>query len=107
MGQILAIPIVDTILSRCLDCFGRAVEYVIKLEQNLDTLLVGKQKLNELKNDVLEKVRVAEQQPQMKGKEQVYGWFPRVEAVVAQVDREITGRSQEIGKLCWRLLLKL
>lgn len=73
--------------------------FISELEDNLDALQAEMQKLIEVRDDVMTRVIIAEQQ-QMKRLNQVQGWLKRVEAVEAEVRELQRIQTQVINNLC-------
>ncbi|KAH9667212.1 putative disease resistance protein [Citrus sinensis] len=104
MGNVFGVQIpwsniFSNIFPRCLDWILNEAKYISQLEDNLDDLQTKLEQLIEAKDDVMNRVEIAERQ-QMSRLNQVQGWVSRVEAVKAEADQLIRVGSQEIERLC-------
>ena len=100
MGNVFGVQIPwSNIFPRCLDWILNEAKYISQLEDNLDDLQTKLEQLIEAKDDVMNRVEIAERQ-QMSRLNQVQGWVSRVEAVKAEADQLIRVGSQEIERLC-------
>ncbi|XVF11259.1 hypothetical protein REPUB_Repub08aG0011300 [Reevesia pubescens] len=56
----------DTVITRCWDCVAGQAEFVCKIEENLEALKIALAELRNLSNDVIRRVKIAEDQHQLK-----------------------------------------
>ncbi|XVE92261.1 hypothetical protein REPUB_Repub01dG0081400 [Reevesia pubescens] len=85
---------------RCWDCVAGQAEFVCKLEENLEALKTALTELKDLSNDVIRRVKIVEDQHQLKQLDQVRGWLLRTEALINGADALIEESPQQIKKLC-------
>ncbi|XVF11353.1 hypothetical protein REPUB_Repub08aG0020400 [Reevesia pubescens] len=85
---------------RCWDCVAGQAEFVCKLEENLEALKTALAELKDLSNEVIRRVKIAEDQYQLKQLDQVRGWLLRTEALINGADALIKESPQQIKKLC-------
>ncbi|XVF11413.1 hypothetical protein REPUB_Repub08aG0025500 [Reevesia pubescens] len=90
----------DTVITRCWDCVAGQAEFVCKLEENLEALKTALAELKDLSNDVIRRVKITEDQHQLKQLDQVRGWLLRTEALINGADALIEESPQQIKKLC-------
>ncbi|XVF11246.1 hypothetical protein REPUB_Repub08aG0010000 [Reevesia pubescens] len=90
----------DTVVTRCWDCIAGQAEFICKLEENVEALKTAKDELNALKNDVMRKVKIAEDQHQLKRLDQVQWWLSTTENLINEADALIEESPQQINKLC-------
>ncbi|XVF11231.1 hypothetical protein REPUB_Repub08aG0008500 [Reevesia pubescens] len=90
----------DTVITRCWDCVAGQAEFVCKLEENLEALKTAQAELKDLSYDVIRRVKIAEDQHQLKQLDQVRGWLSRTEALINGADALIEESPQQIKKLC-------
>ncbi|XVF24827.1 hypothetical protein REPUB_Repub13aG0161400 [Reevesia pubescens] len=101
MGNVFSFsPSCDTIITRCWDCAAGQAAFLCKLEENLDALKTELAELKDLRSDMMRRVKIAEDQPQLKRLDQVQGWLLRSEAVINEADLLVAESPQEINKLC-------
>ncbi|XVF24831.1 hypothetical protein REPUB_Repub13aG0161800 [Reevesia pubescens] len=101
MGNMFSFqPSCDTIITRCWDCAAGQAAFLCKLEENLDALKTELAELNALRNDMMRRVKIAEDQPQLKRLDQVQDWLLRSETVINEADLLVAESPQEINKLC-------
>ncbi|KAF5187625.1 hypothetical protein FRX31_022788, partial [Thalictrum thalictroides] len=91
-------PIVD-VVSRVIDCSTKHLNYLRKLNENLNLLKEKMVQLNALNNDVNSKV-ITEEARLMKRTNQVDEWMKRVEAKKLEVDRIIHEATQQLQRRC-------
>ncbi|XWS11830.1 hypothetical protein CRYUN_Cryun37aG0034700 [Craigia yunnanensis] len=99
MGNIFSISC-DTVITRCSDCVAGQAKFVGKLEENLEALKIALAELTDLRNDVIRRGKIAEDQKQLKRLDQVQGWLSRAETLINGADLLIVQSPQEIKKLC-------
>ncbi|KAJ4718313.1 NBS-LRR type disease resistance protein, partial [Melia azedarach] len=100
MGNIFSVQIpCDALFCRCLDCIFRQTTYLCNLKENLVNLQTKLEDLIQTRNDVLRRVRIAEQQ-HMTRLNRVELWITRVQALENEVDELQRVESQEVDKLC-------
>ncbi|XVF11268.1 hypothetical protein REPUB_Repub08aG0012200 [Reevesia pubescens] len=85
---------------RCYDCVAGQAEFVCKLEENVEALKTALAELKDLSNDVIRRVKIAEDQHQLKRLDQVQGWLSRTETLINGADALIEESPQQIKKLC-------
>ncbi|XVF11274.1 hypothetical protein REPUB_Repub08aG0012800 [Reevesia pubescens] len=85
---------------RCYDCVAGQAEFVCKLEENVEALKTALAELKDLSNDVIRRVKIAEEQHQLKRLDQVHGWLSRTETLINGADALIEESPQQIKKLC-------
>ncbi|XVF11271.1 hypothetical protein REPUB_Repub08aG0012500 [Reevesia pubescens] len=90
----------DTVVTRCWDCISGQAEFICKLEENVKALITAKDELNALRNDVMRRVKIAEDQHQLKRLHQVQLWCSRAETLINEADALIEESPQQIKKLC-------
>ncbi|XVF74778.1 hypothetical protein PTKIN_Ptkin13bG0139000 [Pterospermum kingtungense] len=101
MGNIFSISVsCDPVINRCGDCFAGQAEFVCKLEENIAALKTAVAELKDLRNDVDRRVKIAEDDPQLKVLDQVQGWLSRAETLINEADLLIEKSPQEMKKLC-------
>ncbi|GAV75442.1 NB-ARC domain-containing protein [Cephalotus follicularis] len=101
MGNICSVSIpCDAMATRCWDdCIRGRAMYICKLEDNLAALERASRELQATKDDLINKVNLAEQQ-HLKRLEKVQLWLSNVADVKTQVDELIGSGPQEIDDLC-------
>ncbi|PIA30476.1 hypothetical protein AQUCO_05500029v1 [Aquilegia coerulea] len=87
------------IVSRVMECSTKHLNYIRALEENLDQLKEEMTQLNELYNDVKNKV-IVEEARLKKCTDQVDGWMKRVEDSRPEVDRTILEGTQQLERRC-------
>ncbi|KAL5761202.1 hypothetical protein ACOSQ2_020040 [Xanthoceras sorbifolium] len=101
MGGCISISVsADRTVSDCQNFLVGRARYKTNLQNDLHVLQRELDRLIEKKNDVMTRVNIAEQQPQMQRLEQVNGWFSRVQVTETQVAELKAESSQEIDGLC-------
>ena len=101
MGNIFTIsPSCDTVITSCWNCGARQAGFVCKLEENLDALKTELAQLKDRRSDVIRRVTIAEERPQLKRLHEVQGWLSRAENLIEGADSLIEKSPQEIKKLC-------
>ncbi|XP_022724510.1 probable disease resistance protein At1g12280 isoform X2 [Durio zibethinus] len=101
MGNIFSISAsCDTVITRCCDCVAGQAQFVCKLEENVEALKIALAELTDLRNDVIRRVKIAEDQQQLKRLDQVQGWLSRAETLINGAHLLIEQSPQEIKKLC-------
>ncbi|KAH9714934.1 putative disease resistance protein [Citrus sinensis] len=79
---------------------GGQAKYIWGLKGNLDDLQTQKENLIAKKLDLLNKVRLAEQQPRIRRTTTVELWFKRVEEMETKVENLQKEGDQQIDRLC-------
>ncbi|KAK8368133.1 hypothetical protein V6Z11_A01G020500 [Gossypium hirsutum] len=90
MGNIFSISLsLDPIITRCWDCATGQASYICNLEDNLHALQAEIAGLKELRSDLMSRVRIAEDEQQLKRLNQVEGWLSRAETLINDADQLI------------------
>ncbi|TYG81635.1 hypothetical protein ES288_D01G021200v1, partial [Gossypium darwinii] len=98
MGNIFSISLsLDTIITRCWDS-----AFLCKLEENLPALKTEVEDLKATRRDLMSRVRVAEDEKQLKRLPQVDLWLQRADRVITDADKLIAQSPQHVEKLCMR-----
>ncbi|PON87217.1 LOW QUALITY PROTEIN: AAA+ ATPase domain containing protein [Trema orientale] len=104
MGNCFSISLqsssVDSVASCCYEFTAGRAKYVCNLEENLEALQNNLQDVTARKNDVVRRVKVAEEQQQLKRLEEVQRWISTVEAMETEASELLLRRSEEVNKLC-------
>ncbi|XP_040972439.1 probable disease resistance protein At1g15890 [Gossypium hirsutum] len=101
MGNIFSISLsLDTIITRCWDCATGQASYICNLEDNLHALQTELAELKELRSDLMSKVRIAEDEQQLKRLDQVEGWLQRAGTFINDADQLIVQSPRHVEKLC-------
>ncbi|MFQ6663045.1 hypothetical protein Gotur_030702 [Gossypium turneri] len=101
MGNIFSISLsLDPIITRCWDCATGQASYICNLEDNLHAFLAEVAGLKELRSDLMSRVRIAEDERQLKRLKQVEGWLSRAETLINDADQLIVQSPQHIENLC-------
>ncbi|XP_052887789.1 LOW QUALITY PROTEIN: probable disease resistance protein At5g63020 [Gossypium arboreum] len=101
MGNIFSISLsLDPIITRCLDCATGQASYICNLEDNLHALQAEVAGLKELRSDLMSRVRIAEDEQQLKRLNQVEGWLSRAETLINDADQLIVQSPQHVENLC-------
>ncbi|XVF11414.1 hypothetical protein REPUB_Repub08aG0025600 [Reevesia pubescens] len=101
MGNTLQITAAsDRVITRCLAGVAGQAWFVWKLKENVEALKIALAELKDLSNDVIRRVKIAEDQHQLKQLDQVRGWLLRTEALINGADALIEESPQQIKKLC-------
>ncbi|KAH9714961.1 putative disease resistance protein [Citrus sinensis] len=79
---------------------GGQAKYIWGLKGNLDDLQTQKENLIAKKQDLLNKVKLAEQKPRIRRTTTVELWFKRVDEMETEVENLQKERGQEIDRLC-------
>ncbi|PPR83612.1 hypothetical protein GOBAR_AA37096 [Gossypium barbadense] len=96
MGNIFSISLsLDTIITRCWDS-----AFLCKLEKNLPALKTEVEDLKATRRDLMSRVRVAEDEKQLKRLPQVDLWLQRADRVITDADKLIVQSPQHVEKLC-------
>ncbi|KAJ9189846.1 hypothetical protein P3X46_001098 [Hevea brasiliensis] len=99
MGNVVSIQCGDALIGRCWDCVAGQALYVCQLEDNLQELETARDKLRELSNDVMRRVK-SEETPQTVQLDRIGGWLSRVDATITEVDSLLNRATLERQKLC-------
>ncbi|KAB2043466.1 hypothetical protein ES319_D01G019500v1 [Gossypium barbadense] len=101
MGNIFSISLsLDPIITRCWDCATGQASYICNLEDNLHALQAEVAGLKELRSDLMSRVRIAEDEQQLKRLNQVEGWLSRAETLIDDADQLIVQSPQHVENLC-------
>ncbi|TYI41446.1 hypothetical protein ES332_A01G021900v1 [Gossypium tomentosum] len=101
MGNIFSISLsLDPIITRCSDCATGQASYICNLEDNLHALQAEVAGLKELRSDLMSRVRIAEDEQQLKRLNQVEGWLSRAETLINDADQLIVQSPQHVENLC-------
>ncbi|XVF11225.1 hypothetical protein REPUB_Repub08aG0007900 [Reevesia pubescens] len=90
----------DRVITRCWDCVAGQAEFVWKLKENVEALKTALAELKDLSIDVIRRVKIAEDQHQLKQLDQVRGWLLRTETLINGADALIEESPLQIKKLC-------
>ncbi|XVF11263.1 hypothetical protein REPUB_Repub08aG0011700 [Reevesia pubescens] len=100
MGNTFQLPAsTDGVISSSRDFIAEHAEFVCKLEENLEDLKTAQAELKELSNDVIRRVKIDEDQHQLKRLDQVQGWLSRTENLITRADVLIAKGPEQIQKL--------
>ncbi|XVF11249.1 hypothetical protein REPUB_Repub08aG0010300 [Reevesia pubescens] len=100
MGNTFQLPAsTNSVFSSSWDFIAEHAEFVFKLEENLEALKTAQAELKELSNDVIRRVKIAEDQHQLKRLDQVQGWLSRTENLITRADVLIAKGPEQIQKL--------
>ncbi|TYI41454.1 hypothetical protein ES332_A01G022600v1 [Gossypium tomentosum] len=101
MGNIFSISLsIDPIITRCWDCATGQASYICNLKDNLHALQAKVAGLKELRSDLMSRVRIAEDEQQLKRLNQVEGWLSRAETLINDADQLIVQSPQHVENLC-------
>ncbi|KAG8502111.1 hypothetical protein CXB51_002153 [Gossypium anomalum] len=101
MGNIFSISLsLDPIITRCSDCATGQASYICNLEDNLHALQAEVAGLKELRSDLMSRVRIAEDEQQLKRLNQVEGCLSRAETLINDADQLIVQSPQHVENLC-------
>ncbi|TYJ47842.1 hypothetical protein E1A91_A01G019700v1 [Gossypium mustelinum] len=100
MGNIFSFPIGNAIITRCWDCATGQASFICNLEGNLHALQTEVAELKELRSDLMRRVKIAEDEQQLKRLNQVEGWLQRADRVINDADQLIWESPQQINELC-------
>ncbi|XP_022724171.1 LOW QUALITY PROTEIN: probable disease resistance protein At1g15890 [Durio zibethinus] len=101
MGSNFSIPAsCDAVITRCGDYVTGQAQFVCKLEENVEALKTAIAELTALRDDVIRRVEIAEDQQQLKRLHQVQCWLSRAETLITGADSLTLKSPQEIKKLC-------
>ncbi|TYH29560.1 hypothetical protein ES288_A01G022500v1 [Gossypium darwinii] len=101
MGNIFSIELsLDTIITCCWNCATGQASYICNLENNLHTLKNEVEELKAIRSDLMSKVRIAEDEQQLKRLDQVDLWLSRAETLINDADQLIVQSPQHVEKLC-------
>ncbi|KAB2043459.1 hypothetical protein ES319_D01G019200v1 [Gossypium barbadense] len=96
MGNIFSFSLsLDTIITRCWDS-----AFLCKLEENLPALKTEVEDLKATRRDLMSRVRVAEDEKQLKRLPQVDLWLQRADRVITDADKLIVQSPLHVEKLC-------
>ncbi|KAG4160744.1 hypothetical protein ERO13_D01G017200v2 [Gossypium hirsutum] len=99
MGNIFSISL-DPIITRCWDCATGQASYICNLEDNLHDLQAEVAGLEELRSDLMSRVRIAEDEQQLQRLNQVEGWLSRAETLINDADQLIVQSPPHVENLC-------
>ncbi|KAG4201835.1 hypothetical protein ERO13_A05G302800v2 [Gossypium hirsutum] len=101
MGNIFSISLsLDPIITRCWDCATGQASYIYNLEDNLHALQAKIAGLKELRSDLMSRVRIAEDEQQLKRLNRFEGWLSRAETLINDADQLIVQSPQHVENLC-------
>ncbi|MFQ6660799.1 hypothetical protein Gotur_029182, partial [Gossypium turneri] len=101
MGNIFSISFsLDPIITRCSDCATGQASCICNLEDNLHAFQAEVAGLKELRSDLMSRVRIAEDEQQLKRLNQVEGWLSRAETLINDADQLIVQSPQHVENLC-------
>ncbi|XVF11349.1 hypothetical protein REPUB_Repub08aG0020000 [Reevesia pubescens] len=89
----------DSVISSSWDFITGHVKNVWKLDENLEALKTAHAELKDLSNDVIRRVKIAEDQHQLKRLDQVQGWLSRTENLITKADALIAKGPEQMKKL--------
>ncbi|KAB2043468.1 hypothetical protein ES319_D01G019600v1 [Gossypium barbadense] len=101
MGNIFSISLsLDTIITRCWDSAVGKASFPCKLEENLHALKNEVEELKAIRTYLMSRVRVAEDEQQLRRLPQVDLWLQRANRVTTDADQLIVKSPQHVEKLC-------
>ncbi|TYG81630.1 hypothetical protein ES288_D01G020700v1 [Gossypium darwinii] len=101
MGNIFSVSLsLDPIITRCSDCATGQASYICNLEDNLHALQAEVAGLKAIRRDLMSRVRVAEDEKQLKRLPQVDLWLSRAETLINDADQLIVQGPQHVENLC-------
>ncbi|KAJ4718347.1 Disease resistance protein [Melia azedarach] len=101
MGNNISIGLTpNSSLSSFFTLVAEEAKYIRHLEENLEALKTEFDRLIRTKEDLLNDVKIAEQQPMMRRTNQVKGWIGRVDEMETEVNNLLKDGSREVDKLC-------
>ncbi|TYI41448.1 hypothetical protein ES332_A01G022100v1 [Gossypium tomentosum] len=101
MGNIFSISLsLDTIITRYWDSAVGKAAFLSKLEENLHALKNKVEELKAIRTYLMSRVRVAEDEQQLRRLPQVDLWLQRANRVIADADQLIVQSPQQVEKLC-------
>ncbi|KAG4212929.1 hypothetical protein ERO13_A01G017700v2 [Gossypium hirsutum] len=101
MGNNFSISLsLDPIINRCWDCATGQASYICNLEDNLHAFKNEVEELKAIRSDLMSKVRIAEDEQQLKRLDQVGLWLSRAETLINDADQLIVQSPQHVEKLC-------
>ncbi|TYG81654.1 hypothetical protein ES288_D01G022900v1 [Gossypium darwinii] len=101
MGNIFSISLsLDTIITRCWDSAVGKASFPCKLEENLHALKNEVEELEAIRTYLMSRVRVAEDEQQLRRLPQVDLWLQRANRVITDADQLIVKSPQHVEKLC-------
>ncbi|KAK9208670.1 hypothetical protein WN944_001030 [Citrus x changshan-huyou] len=100
MGNIISSFLSSESIGSALSFVAGEAENIWGLQGNLDALQTEFDKLIQAKDDLLNEVNLAEQQPRTRRTYQVKGWLQRVQLMGTKVTTLQATRAQEIDRLC-------
>ncbi|PPD74132.1 hypothetical protein GOBAR_DD28954 [Gossypium barbadense] len=101
MGNFFSISLsLDPIITRCSDCATGQASYICNLEDDLHALEAKVVGLKDLRSDLMSRVRIAEDEQQLKRLNQVEGWLSRAETLINDADQLIVQSPQHVENLC-------
>ncbi|XVF11242.1 hypothetical protein REPUB_Repub08aG0009600 [Reevesia pubescens] len=90
----------DGVITKCWNCVAGQAKFVWKLEENLESLKTAQSELKAISKDVIRRVKIDEDQHQLKRLDQVQWWLSRAETLINEADALIEESPQQIKKLC-------
>ncbi|KAG4212940.1 hypothetical protein ERO13_A01G018420v2 [Gossypium hirsutum] len=101
MGNIFSIKLsLDTIITGCWDCAIGKAAFLCNLEENLHALKTKVEELKAIRRDLMSRVRVAEDEQQLKRLPQVELWLQTADRVITDAEQLIVQSPQHVEKLC-------
>ncbi|KAG4160735.1 hypothetical protein ERO13_D01G016900v2 [Gossypium hirsutum] len=101
MGNLFSISLsLDTIITRCWDSAVGKASFPCKLEENLHALKNEVEELKAIRTYLMSRVRVAEDEQQLRRLPQVDLWLQRANRVTTDADQLIVKSPQHVEKLC-------
>ncbi|KAB2043452.1 hypothetical protein ES319_D01G018500v1 [Gossypium barbadense] len=101
MGNIFSISLsLDPIITRCRDCATGQASYICNLEDNLHALENQVRELKAIRRNLMSRVRVAEDEKQLKRLPQVDLWLQRAYRVINDANQLIVQSPQHVENLC-------
>ncbi|KAG8502107.1 hypothetical protein CXB51_002179 [Gossypium anomalum] len=101
MGNIFSIELsLDTIITRCWDCAVGKAALLCNHEENLHALKTEVEELKAVRRDLMSRVRVAEDEQQLKRLPQVELWLQTADRVITDAEQLIVQSPQHVEKLC-------
>ncbi|XP_062105379.1 disease resistance protein RPS5-like [Humulus lupulus] len=101
MGNCISISLqFDAIFSNCYQFTVAQATYVHNLKENLKALEKASEELTDVKNGLVRRVKIAEEEDQLACLETVQRWISRVGALENEVQELLQTESEERNRLC-------
>ncbi|XP_062105374.1 probable disease resistance protein At5g63020 [Humulus lupulus] len=101
MGNCISISVpFDAIFSNCYKSTVAQASYVHNLKENLKALEKASEELTDVKNGLVRRVKIAEEEDQLTCLETVQRWISRAEAMEIEAQELLQRGSQESIRLC-------